>query len=162
MRAEHGCINRRLAPDAYEGVADVHGPDGRPCEHLVVMARMPAQRRLSTIIADGVSGAEEVRQIARTVAAFHARADRSEQIASAGDRDAVRNRWDGVLAGIRDAGRVVDAGTVEQLERLAAGFLAGRAQLFADRVAAGRVVDGHGDLLRAPRPGRPAGRAHAQ
>ena len=37
-------LNRRLAPDVYEGVADVIGPDGEPCEHLVVMRRMPDDR----------------------------------------------------------------------------------------------------------------------
>ncbi len=34
-------LNRRLAPDVYLGVADVHGPDGQLCEHLVEMVRLP-------------------------------------------------------------------------------------------------------------------------
>jgi aminoglycoside phosphotransferase family enzyme len=38
-------LNRRLAPDVYLGVADVVGVDGEPCDHLVVMRRMPAERR---------------------------------------------------------------------------------------------------------------------
>jgi predicted kinase len=41
-------LNRRPAPDVYLGVADIHGPDGRPCDHLVVMRRLPAERRLAT------------------------------------------------------------------------------------------------------------------
>lgn len=157
-RRERAChreveLNRRLAPDAYLGVADVRGPDGEPCDHLVVMARMPGQRRLSTIIADPGSGsgtgADEVRQIARTVAAFHSTAERSPEIAAAGTRDAVRDRWDGVLDGLRPTGGnapPVDV-DVDMLERLATRFLAGREALFADRVDAGRIVDGHGDLL---------------
>src|SRR5262249_27057963 len=28
-------LNRRFAPDVYLGVAEVHGPDGRVCDHLV-------------------------------------------------------------------------------------------------------------------------------
>ncbi|MGH9177243.1 MAG: hypothetical protein ACRD0N_01625 [Acidimicrobiales bacterium] len=39
-------LNRRLAPDIYLGVADVHGPQGEVCDHLVVMRRMPVERRL--------------------------------------------------------------------------------------------------------------------
>jgi uncharacterized protein len=34
-------LNRRLAPDVYLGVAEVTGVDGCPCDHLVVMRRMP-------------------------------------------------------------------------------------------------------------------------
>src|SRR6476660_5203715 len=43
-------LNRRLAPDVYLGVAEVLGGDGLPCDHLVVMRRMPEERRLSTLI----------------------------------------------------------------------------------------------------------------
>src|SRR5689334_7614520 len=46
-------LNRRLAPDVYLGVADVLGPDGVPCEHLVVMRRMPDDRRLATMVGAG-------------------------------------------------------------------------------------------------------------
>lgn len=46
-------LNRRLAPDVYLGVADIAGPDGRPCDHLVIMRRMPARRRLATMIRGG-------------------------------------------------------------------------------------------------------------
>ena len=35
-------LNRRFSPDVYLGVADVDGPDGEVCDHLVVMRRMPA------------------------------------------------------------------------------------------------------------------------
>lgn len=41
-------LNRRIAPDVYLGVVDVIGPDGKICDHLVVMRRMPDDRRLST------------------------------------------------------------------------------------------------------------------
>src|ERR1041384_2543921 len=43
-------LNRRLAPDVYLGVADVVGVDGEPCDHLVVMRRMPADRRLAALV----------------------------------------------------------------------------------------------------------------
>lgn len=141
-------LNRRLAPDAYLGVADLLGPDRTPCEHLVVMVRMPADRRLSALVADGRSGVDEVRQVARVMAAFHARADRSAQIAAEGDRDALWNRWRGVIDGMRSAGvDVLGTDLVEAIDRSAARFLAGRAALFSNRVAEGRIVDGHGDLL---------------
>src|SRR5262245_31796915 len=54
-RRERAChreveLNRRFAPDVYLGVADVRGPDGDVCDHLVTMRRMPADRRLATLV----------------------------------------------------------------------------------------------------------------
>ena len=49
-------LNRRLAPDVYLGVAEVLGVDGLPCDHLVVMRRMPEARRLSTLVAPPSTG----------------------------------------------------------------------------------------------------------
>jgi hypothetical protein len=46
-------LNRRLAPEVYLCVWNVVGPDGVACEHMVVMNRMPLDRRLSTLIAGG-------------------------------------------------------------------------------------------------------------
>src|SRR3546814_6111437 len=46
-------LNRRLSPDVYLGVADVLDAAGEPCEHVVVMRRMPADRRLSTLVLEG-------------------------------------------------------------------------------------------------------------
>ena len=70
-------LNRRLAPDVYLGVADVHGVDGSICDHLVVMRRMPAERRLSTLVVDGADVESELWHLAHLLAAFHARAERS-------------------------------------------------------------------------------------
>lgn len=52
-------LNRRLAPDVNLGVADVVGPDGAVCDHLVVMRRMPAESRLSTLISEHAAGDED-------------------------------------------------------------------------------------------------------
>jgi hypothetical protein len=51
-------LNRRLAPDVYLGVADVRGPDGSVCDHLVVMRRMPASRRLAALVRAGAPVAD--------------------------------------------------------------------------------------------------------
>ena len=74
-------LNRRLAPDVYLGVADVLDVDGAPCDHLVVMRRMPADRRLSALVAAGTVTDDDLRDLARLLARFHAGAART-----AGDR----------------------------------------------------------------------------
>lgn len=141
-------LNRRYAPDVYLGVAEVHDPAGQPCEHLVVMRRMPASRRLAGMVRSGAPVTGPLRQVARILAASHASAARSPLIADQGSRDALLRRWDDNLSqGMSVRGRALDAETITEIGRLAREFLSGRAPLFAARIAAGHVMDGHGDLL---------------
>ena len=86
-------LNRRFAPDVYLGVAEIRGPDGQVCDHLVVMRRMPAARRLSGLVASHVEVAGPLRQVARIIAAQHGKAARDPQIARQGSQDALRRRW---------------------------------------------------------------------
>jgi len=90
-------LNRRLAPDVYLGVADVTDERGEPCDHLVVMRRMPPQRRLLALIGAGVPLAGRILTLARLLAVFHAGAQRSDRIAEQGGRDALAARWGGQL-----------------------------------------------------------------
>lgn len=139
-------LNRRLAPDVYLGVGSLSSPDG-PDEPAVVMRRLPEERRLTRLVADGADLSAEIRAIARLVAAFHARAETSEEIAREGTREALRTRWD---ANIERAGhtrhRALSPCTLGEVSGLVHRFLDGRADLFADRIDRGAVVDGHGDL----------------
>jgi aminoglycoside phosphotransferase family enzyme/predicted kinase len=142
-------LNRRLAPDVYLGVADVTGPDGELCDHLVVMRRMPPERRLSTLVSAGAAVDGDLRRIAQIMAAFHAAADdRSPEIGAAGRADAILARWESnfvTIAPLAACG-VVDAGRCRRIEELARRYLAGREPLFSQRISDGFVRDGHGDL----------------
>ena len=141
-------LNRRFAPDVYLGVAEVRGPDGRVCEHLVVMRRMPPSRRLSALVQAQAPVADAVGQVARILAAQHASAPRGPQIAEQGSADALRRRWaDNVEQIRRLPGELLDPAAVTEMERLAGQFIAGRRPLLRARVSGGRIVDGHGDLL---------------
>ena len=140
-------LNRRLAPDVYLGVADVHGPDGEVCDHLVVMRRMPAGRRLATLVTEGAAVEGHLWDLAHLVAAFHARADRSEAADAAASPGALAGRWSDNTAVLAAHPDVVDPVTVDRVQRLAVEYLAGRHPLFAHRLAEGRACDGHGDML---------------
>jgi uncharacterized protein len=140
-------LNRRLAPDVYLDVLDVVGSDGEPRDHLLVMRRMPDDRRLSTLAseqhADGC-----LREVARTIAAFHARAETSEEIAPHGSVERVRANWQSSFATLEPfLGSVLDGGAARDVQRRARRYLDGRAHLFTARIAGGKVRDGHGDLL---------------
>jgi aminoglycoside phosphotransferase family enzyme/predicted kinase len=141
-------LNRRLAPDVYLGVAEVRGPDGRPCDHLVVMRRMPADRRLAALVSSGADVSDGLRRVARLVAAFHERVATSAAIAAAGSPAAVRRNWEDNFAQMTaHVGRVLDPATADGVRAMARRYLEGREELFEHRIAAGLVRDGHGDLL---------------
>jgi len=61
-------LNRRLAPDVYLGTMDLVGLDGAPCDHLLVMRRMPEARRLSRLVVQDVDVDNDLRQLARLLA----------------------------------------------------------------------------------------------
>lgn len=141
-------LNRRLAPDVYLGVADVVDPAGTVCDHLVVMRRLPEDRRLSTLVRSGAEVEGHLWDLAHLLAAFHARADRGPAADRAAGVEATRKRWQDNTAELTGfAGEVFDDVTVGRVHGLAMRYLAGRAPLFEDRIARGRAVDGHGDLL---------------
>lgn len=152
-RRERAChreveLNRRFAPDVYLGVADVSLSTGTPVDHLVVMRRMPAERRLSRLVAAGVPVTDALRAIARLLARAHAAAPRAEHISAQGTRDALRGRWTDSFDQVRPFhGRAIDAGEATEIERLTLRFLDGREPLFTLRIREGRIVDGHGDLM---------------
>ncbi|MEU3274955.1 AAA family ATPase [Saccharomonospora sp. NPDC006951] len=158
---KHACereveLNRRLAPDVYLGVSEVSGVRGEPADYLVVMTRMPEHRRLTGLVTSLCEGTADewteqivhshVRQLARMMASFHSGAERGERISEQGGRDAILRRWRESFDQVRDLG-VLDPGVAAEIERRTEDFLAGRQPLFARRIAEGKIVDGHGDLL---------------
>ena len=149
-------LNQRLAPDVYLGLSELTPPVGldgnrrveADSEYVLVMRRLPDDRRLSTLVREGAAVDQALRDLARLMASFHARADRSPEIKLEGDRVALRGRWTANIEQTRPiAGGVIDAALIEEIDRLAMRFLDGRAALFADRLARDRIVDGHGDLI---------------
>lgn len=141
-------LNRRLAPDVYLGVADIVGADGTVCDHLVVMRRMPADRRLSTLVLADVPVDDHLRRVAHQLAALHARGERSAAANEAASVSATRARWrsnTNEMLAMEPAPFAQDL--VEATQALADRYLDGRSQLFEQRIRAGRAVDGHGDLL---------------
>jgi uncharacterized protein len=141
-------LNRRVAPDVYLGVADVVGPNGQICDHLVVMRRMPDDRRLSTLVRGGAPVRDDVREIARLVASFHSRAETSPEISAAGRVEAMRAKWEATFQTVQPfVGSVLKEDVEDRVHALARCYLQGRAALFDQRIAQRKVVDGHGDLL---------------
>jgi aminoglycoside phosphotransferase family enzyme/predicted kinase len=149
-------LNRRLTPDVYLGISDLNDVDGKPLEHLLVMRRMPAGRRLAHLVRTEAAPDEDLdaelvaalHDLAGLVAGFHARAARGPAIDASGGRDAVSDRWESNFTETRPyVGTSLDADAYADVCTMTRRYLAGREPLFAARVRQGAVVDGHGDLL---------------
>lgn len=141
-------LNRRFAPDVYLGLGEFRGPDAKVPEPVVVMRRMPADRRLSHLVRQGHAVDDVLRTVARHLAAWHADAPRGREVNEQGMRDALSSRWEagfGQVRALAAQGFVPDE--VTEVERLVRRYLAGRKRLFDSRIEQGRVVDGHGDIL---------------
>ncbi|CAI7974405.1 conserved hypothetical protein [Frankia sp. Hr75.2] len=139
-------LNRRLAPDVYLGVADIRDETGALRDHMVVMRRLPADRRLSALMTADVSG--ELRGLAQRLVAFHEGCETTPENTRTGGLCALEALWLEAMDGLAPfRGRILDAATVDEIGRLALRYLTGRGPLLAERQAAGRIRDGHGDLL---------------
>lgn len=138
-------LNRRMAPDVYLGLADVVEHD-QLVDRMIVMRRLPEDRRLSNLVGDERFEAE-LRSTTKAIAAFHAGQDPVHDAPMA-TAAAMRSNWEGNFAAIEPhVGALIDSADHERVEALAMGYLEARDALFAARMAGGFVRDGHGDLL---------------
>jgi hypothetical protein len=153
-------LNARLAPDIYLGVVPVcQGRSGyrvRPegcapgeseAEVLVRMRRFPQEGLLDHLATTGKLTPDIMIDIAHQLARFHATAGRGPEIDQFGNAEGLHAP---VVQNFTQTepyiGRTVSAATHARLRTWAEEFLRSHAGLFAERVQAGKIVDGHGDL----------------
>ncbi|WP_127784147.1 AAA family ATPase [Rhodococcus sp. X156] len=141
-------LNQRLAPDVYLGVAHLSDPAGGPAEPMVVMRRMPEDRRLSTLVTAGHDVRDQLAELAQLLADFHRKGRRGPQVDAEGTAEALQQRW---LANLREtqpwAEELLPPGSLETVGLLATGYLDGRQRLLERRIGEACMVDGHGDLI---------------
>lgn len=141
-------LNRRLAPDVYLGVGSLHDEDAALVEPVVIMRRLPEAAKLSRLVRAGRDVTQDVEKLARLLAAFHASCEQVPHADAVAGRAALQVLWREGLDDLAGAPpEVLDPHLVAQVRGLAENYLKGRDRLFEDRIAAGRIRDGHGDLL---------------
>ena len=155
-------LNRRLAPDVYLGVVPVvRGADGRYAvegdsaagavvEWAVKMRRLPDDRTLERLLEAGSVPSDLVPRLVQRLIAFHENAAVVPDDPAFAGAAAERAWWDreyGEAEGfIGDTWRPDQAAATRAFVDAA---LERDAALFDRRLAAGRVVEGHGDLRAA-------------
>ena len=143
-------LNRRLSPDVYLGVDElrpVAGDTGDEGEPVLVMRRLPEDRRLSTLLTDPGRSDEARRcvlDVARQVATFHAALP---DVGGPSLADGLAALWRAGWEQARELAPELPRAEVDDIHALADEYLRGRGELLAMRQAAGMVRDGHGDLL---------------
>jgi uncharacterized protein len=166
-------LNWRLAVPIYLGVLPITrerdgkltlAGDGPVIERVVWMRRLPAERMLDRLVADGAADAGMMSRLAGVLADFHASAPDGANVAVHASPEAVLGAWRRVLGLAAPlVGGALPAATHTILATFGQAFLARHDALLRRRQAAGhRIREGHGDLraehvciIDAPVPGEP-------
>jgi uncharacterized protein len=148
-------LNRRLAPEVYLGVLEVKASNGHIClggpgevvEYAVQMHRLPDGRMLPALLSSGQVSSTILEQLAHLVADFHARAETGGDIDQAGEPGAILANWQENFAQTQSyLGFPLAHQAWDEICRRVLTFCRLREPLFRQRIAAGRIRDGHGDL----------------
>ncbi len=147
-------LNRRYCPHVYLGVATVRDEDGRlsldgrgrAVEYAVRMRRVPEERMLHRLLAEGQATPEMLAAIARRLAQAHAEAPSGPHVARYGTwaiayawRENFQ-QWQGFV------GETIAPEQDALLRGYVSWFLRRRRHLLRRRAAEGRVRECHGDL----------------
>ncbi len=153
-------LNRRLAPEIYLDVvalcadggpmrlrADAGAEGAAVLDYAVRMVRMPQDGMLDALARQDRLARAHLLDIARQMARFHTAAEHGAAVARYGEREAIAAPIRQNFAQTeRYIGITIPRARFERLRAWSERFLREQAALFAARVGAGRVVDGHGDL----------------
>lgn len=144
-------LNRRLAPDVYLGVGGLQDPDRDAPEPVVVMRRLPPERRLSALVRGEEAAESHVAEVARLLADFHRTCPITDVAREAAGPEATLGRWEDNHAGLAPYLPAIPdpavPGLADEVVGAARDYLAGRTALLEARIEAGWARDGHGDLL---------------
>ncbi len=147
-------LNRRLAPDVYLGVValtlerDGHlrvGGSGTIIDWLVRMRRLPAERMLDRLIDERRLQAADLAPLAARLADFYASAPPADIAPQKYiDSLSLEHRLNMDLLGLPRFD--LDRSTLASVDASLRSFIAEKRACLDARVAAGRVIDAHGDL----------------
>ena len=146
-------LNCRLSPDVYLGILPITrtphdlelAGNGEPVDWVVQMRRLPEGAALDRHLREGRVSAKDEQDVAEVLTEFYARLP-AEPITGHQYRAALeRHMRNNAAACIRHASRYERA-RIRRIFGQQLLYLRVAADVFDERAAAGRIVDGHGDL----------------
>ena len=148
-------LNRRLCRDTYLGVVAIRDDGGRlsfdgpgeTVEYAVKMVRLPEERMLRQVLQRGEGTPALMREVAATLARFHAAAETGPEIqAMKGHAGVTFNCEENFSQTEQYVGSLLPPERFAVIRTSTRLFLKRREALFEERARRGRVRDGHGDL----------------
>jgi len=148
-------LNRRLCPDIYLGVVELHetggkaafGKGGKLVDYAVKMKRLPEERMLAHLVEAGEVAPAQMMSIARLVAEFHGKAARGPQIDACGSRGSIRANWEENFRQVSPfLGETLSRTDLALVRDWVDRFLVQNEELFRARVEAGFIRECDGDL----------------
>ncbi|MGH9763200.1 MAG: kinase, partial [Blastocatellia bacterium] len=148
-------LNRRLCRDVYLGVqpiseveGDIHlSRQGRILDYGVLMSRLPANRMLDHMVADGAVTESIIERVCKKLCLFHLNARRGKEIEQFGRIEMIRQNWrENFDQTLPYAGRTINRDYFDSIERWVWRTIEEKADVFEDRVKSGWIRDGHGDV----------------
>jgi aminoglycoside phosphotransferase family enzyme len=147
-------LNRRFAPAVYLGIVPLNdnpsgqlrlGGEGEPCDWLVKMVRLPAERTLEAQIGRDTVDEAQLRRAIHVLTRVYRQAAPVD-IAAEAYRARFRSDTQENLAELSDAAFELSSELPQIVAAAQKRFLKRHAALLNARVETGRIVEGHGDL----------------
>jgi aminoglycoside phosphotransferase family enzyme/predicted kinase len=151
-------LNRRLSPDIYLAVVGIVQIDGRiilnqgahdsasAIEFAVKMRRLPEDRRLDLVIKRDAATPDNIREIANTIANFHAATQNTNSWAYG----AAASIWRMTIGNLLEIEQLGPGAPllrkIAEIEDYSRRYIAVHWELLNSRAHEGRVHEGHGDL----------------
>lgn len=148
-------LNRRLTSDVYLGVVEVKaengqvrlGGAGEVIDYAVHMRRLPEDRMLPTLLAAGNVTSATMHQLAHLLADFHAQAETGPAIDQDGTMATILGNWQENFTQTRPyLDWPLSREAYDKIRARVLRFCRLQAARFEERIAGGRIRDGHGDL----------------
>lgn len=154
--AEEIRLNRRLAPHAYLGVVGMSATDdgfalaedgaSPVVEYAVQMQYLPDEQMLSSRLASATVSETDVEMLARKTAWFHRHADRGKAGVYGSAQAIMAHLTDNFRDTRQFIGRSITPTCFDAIQKYSDDFVEDHRPLFQQRIADGRVCEGHGDL----------------
>lgn len=148
-------LNSRLCPDLYLGVVEVRQTpegagfygSGTVIDYAVKMNRLPEDRMLDRLLAEGKVGVDEMVQIAEVIAPFHLKARRAAEIDACGDAAVISGNWrENFRQAAHFIGTTITSAEFAELKQWVERFFEENGELFRARIAGGFIRECDGDL----------------
>ena len=149
-------LNRRLTHDIYLDVVPIYEDDGGNLhltggdtivDYAVMMRKIPEDRMLYRLLAEGLVDQSVMDTVARTVARFHSEASTGGDIDRIGGFDTIRHNHEENFQQTEDyIGITISRGRYRFIQSYVNTFLETQRPLFEKRVREHKIRDCHGDL----------------